>query len=361
MKKIYTILALVILSLGAFAQVPQKMSYQAVVRNASDALVVSTTVGMQISILQGSSTGMAVYVETQTPTTNANGLVSLEIGSGTVVSGTFNTIDWAAGPYFIKTETDPTGGTTYTITGTSQLMSVPFALHANVADSVVGGVGIQDLAAVLTEGDDAGGNNVVNVGVLAIGTISPNAGAALEINSTTGALLLPRMTTSQRDAISPEFGMMIYNTSLHTGQLYTGPSVTAEQPDGNPFEGVSMGQSFIASKTGYLSTISLMSSTVQTGTLNIYEGEGTTGGILSSQSATVNGGFIFTDIVLSAPLYVIAGGTYTIITDLTLRGSFDQASYAGGTAYQSGTPFTFLGGGDIAFKITMSGSVWTDF
>ncbi|MDX9776817.1 MAG: FISUMP domain-containing protein, partial [Petrimonas sp.] len=69
-----------------------------------------------------------------------NGLVSVEIGSGTVVSGTFATIDWSNGPYFIKTETDPTGGTSYTITGTSQLLSVPYALHAKTAESVTGGI-----------------------------------------------------------------------------------------------------------------------------------------------------------------------------------------------------------------------------
>ncbi|MBP8782465.1 MAG: DUF1566 domain-containing protein, partial [Paludibacteraceae bacterium] len=111
-----------------------------VIRNSSEALVTNTTVGMQISILQGSASGTAVYVETQSPTTNANGLVSLEIGVGTVVSGDFTTIDWANGPYFIKTETDPTGGTSYTITSTSQLLSVPYALHAKTAESVTGGI-----------------------------------------------------------------------------------------------------------------------------------------------------------------------------------------------------------------------------
>lgn len=124
-----------LLTASVFAQSPEKMSYQAVVRDASDQLVYSSTVGMQISILEGSITGPAVYEETHTPSTNANGLVSIEIGSGTVVSGDFTTIDWANGPYFIKTETDPTGGTNYTITGTSQLMSVPYALHAKNSDS----------------------------------------------------------------------------------------------------------------------------------------------------------------------------------------------------------------------------------
>src|SRR5690554_999748 len=139
MKKIITVCAVLLMTASVFAQAPEKMSYQAVVRDGSNALVSSTAVGMQISILQGSASGTAVYVETQTPTSNANGLVSLEIGAGTVVSGTFNTIDWANGPYFIKTETDPTGGTSYTITSTSQLLSVPYALHAKTAESVTGG------------------------------------------------------------------------------------------------------------------------------------------------------------------------------------------------------------------------------
>jgi uncharacterized protein (TIGR02145 family) len=113
-----------------FAQSPQKMSYQGVLRNSSSALITSAPVGMRISILQSSATGTVAYSETQSPTTNVNGLVSLEIGSGTPVTGTFAGITWANGPYFIKTETDPAGGTNYTITGTSQLMSMPYALYA---------------------------------------------------------------------------------------------------------------------------------------------------------------------------------------------------------------------------------------
>ena len=137
MRKLLSILTAVLLTATLWAQSPDKMTYQSVIRNADDMLVANQTVGMQISILQGSSTGTSFYTETQTPTTNANGLVSLEIGDGTVVSGNFATIDWANGPYYIKTETDPNGGTNYTITGTSQLLSVPYALHANEVDPTV--------------------------------------------------------------------------------------------------------------------------------------------------------------------------------------------------------------------------------
>ncbi len=139
MKQLFAILAAVLITAGVFAQAPEKMSYQAVVRDADNNLVTEQPVGMQISILQGSADGTEVYVETQTPTTNANGLVSLEIGTGSVVNGDFTTVNWASGPYFIKTETDPTGGTNYTIIGTSQLLSVPYALHAKTAENVFSG------------------------------------------------------------------------------------------------------------------------------------------------------------------------------------------------------------------------------
>ena len=137
MKKSFILSILVLLTASVFAQSPEKMSYQAVVRDGGGLLVKNGPVGMQISILQGSAVGMAVYVETQAPTSNDNGLVGIEIGDGAVVSGNFSTIDWSAGPYFIKTETDPAGGTNYTVIGTSQLLSVPYAMYANTADHAI--------------------------------------------------------------------------------------------------------------------------------------------------------------------------------------------------------------------------------
>jgi hypothetical protein len=143
MKNTLILFTFLILSASSFSQAPQKMSYQAVIRNSSGALVNSTTVGIKISIIQGSIAGTIVYSETQSTTTNANGLASLEIGSGVVISGSFSSINWAVGPFFIKTQTDPTGGTNYTITGSSQLMSVPYALFsANGTPGPQGPIGL---------------------------------------------------------------------------------------------------------------------------------------------------------------------------------------------------------------------------
>ncbi len=129
MRKILSVLIVVICTAPIWSQAPGKISYQAVIRNSSGNLVTNQQVGILITILQGSENGSAVYTETQTPVTNANGLVSIEIGGE---SG-FDLIDWANGPYYIKAETDPSGGQNYTISGTSQILSVPYALYAGKA------------------------------------------------------------------------------------------------------------------------------------------------------------------------------------------------------------------------------------
>ncbi|MBI9054494.1 MAG: fibrobacter succinogenes major paralogous domain-containing protein [Bacteroidales bacterium] len=143
MKKIFTFIISLLLIANAWAQSPEKMSYQAVIRDNSNNLVTNQKVGMQISILNGSADGIAVYVESQTPASNANGLVSLEIGTG-ATSDSFSSIDWTEGPFFIKTETDPLGGDNYSITGVSQLLSVPYAMHAKTAENISGEINETD-------------------------------------------------------------------------------------------------------------------------------------------------------------------------------------------------------------------------
>jgi hypothetical protein len=144
-------------------QVPQTLTYQSVLRNSSNVLMANTAVGIKISILHGSASGSEIFSETQAATTNANGLLSLQIGAGSAVNGTFANIDWANGPYFIKTETDPTGGSNYSIVGTQQLASVPYALYAAKSGGNV----------FETTADDPNAIHNINSGNVGIGTDLP--------------------------------------------------------------------------------------------------------------------------------------------------------------------------------------------
>lgn len=440
MKKLYSIVAGLLMTASAFAQAPEKMSYQAVVRDGGNSLVSSAAVGMQLSILQGSANGTAVYVETQTPTSNANGLVSLEIGSGTVVSGDFTAIDWSSGPYFIKTETDPAGGTSYTITGTSQLLSVPYALHANTAENVTNDLvddadndptnelqdwnnlpgipvnididatddfsgdyndltnqptiptvptnvsaftndagylvaevdgsttnEIQNLSQVLTEGNDAGNNSIVNVDKLGIGTSSPSASAAVEINSTTGALLLPRLTTLQRDALSPVLGMLIYNTNDNKFQGYSTVNaldVSNLLTSGDGCTNVARGQSFQPTVTGNLASVEVdinFINTPGTWTLNIYDGAGFGGTVLSTQSVNISTTGVLS-VTLPSSIQVTAGQSYTFNFESTggANACFKHRNpqpYPGGDMYDSNVVNTVF---DLVFGVYIEQPVWVD-
>jgi hypothetical protein len=135
MKHFFLLLLGLFLTAAATAQAPNKISFQAVLFDIDNNLFKNKSLGVKVSLLSGSPTGAAVYVETHTPTTNLNGLMTFEIGGGTVVSGNFAAIDWSAAPFYVKTETDPAGGSNYTIVGTSQLQSVPYSLFANTANT----------------------------------------------------------------------------------------------------------------------------------------------------------------------------------------------------------------------------------
>jgi microcystin-dependent protein len=124
MKRLYALGALVLWMGCAIAQAPQSFKYQAVLRNADGTSKASKQVSLDISILQSSASGAVLYEESFDTTTNALGIINLNIGEGTLVSGSFTSIDWSAGPYFIRIGVDGTE------MGTSQLLSVPFALYS---------------------------------------------------------------------------------------------------------------------------------------------------------------------------------------------------------------------------------------
>jgi hypothetical protein len=264
MRRLLTIITILFVNIIAMAQAPSKMSYQAVIRS-NNALVVSTQIGMRVSIIKDSATGLSVYQETYNPqpTTNANGLVSVEIGGGNPSFGLFENIDWSAATYFVKIETDVTGGTNYTNIGVSQLLSVPYALNAKSSLMVTGivpvsngGTGVTNIngikillgidrlnntpdstkqISIATQDaldskfdkidttlwnikinakasiDTPSFNGVVTTDKLVIGVNQNDSSAALEINSTTQGLLFPRLTYEQRNKIkNPTEGLSIY-------------------------------------------------------------------------------------------------------------------------------------------------------
>lgn len=364
MKKLLTICATFLLTATSFAQAPNKMSYQAVIRNSSNALIINQPVGMRISILQGSASGTAVYVETQTPSTNSNGLVSIAIGNGTVVSGTFSAINWGNGPFFIQTETDPSGGTSYSVTGTSELLSVPFALFAANANGTLsngttaGNTPYWDGTAWVTNSS----NIYNNGGSVGIGTATPAVSAALEINSTTGALLLPRLTTAQRDLLAAKIGMIIFNTTDLKAQVCTADSTIPVVDQSNLVYNPNIynaGQSFQAGLSGNWTQLEVMNNfaSTQSGTLNIYSGEGNGGTLLLSQPISLVNGV--NTITLSTPIPITAGNQYTFSTDILMNCSNNTNPYAAGISYTSSSSDPAY---DLYFKIIVlpSVAVWSN-
>jgi hypothetical protein len=134
--KLKQILALIVINLNLFlfAQTPEGINYQAVIRKTNGTLVTNTTVAIRIQIKQNSATGTVVYSERQSAITSAYGLVNFVIGQGTVLSGTFSTINWSTGNYWVSLGVDFTNGTNYIDYGSQRLMSAPYALYAKTGD-----------------------------------------------------------------------------------------------------------------------------------------------------------------------------------------------------------------------------------
>ncbi|MCK5029412.1 MAG: fibrobacter succinogenes major paralogous domain-containing protein [Bacteroidales bacterium] len=136
MKKVMLLVSNIFMFSFLFAQSPNSFNYQAIVRDNSGELISEQLIGVEIDILQGSSSGTSVYLETHSETSNDYGLINLKIGTG-ITTDDFNSINWANGPYFIQISLDVTGGETYQVMGTSQLLSVPYALHAKSAENIL--------------------------------------------------------------------------------------------------------------------------------------------------------------------------------------------------------------------------------
>jgi hypothetical protein len=174
-KALFFVCSIFIITGYGFSQVPGAFNYQAVVRNSSGELVAGQSVSFKISILENSESGTLVYAESHATTTNDFGLANFMIGEGTVLNGVFSPGGWGAAPHFIKVEFDPAGGSSYELMGTSQLVAVPYAFHAQTAAELVGGN-------LWTKDGDNIYRNTGNVG---IGTLTTDeARLHIELNST---------------------------------------------------------------------------------------------------------------------------------------------------------------------------------
>jgi len=131
-----SLLILLIFSTFCFSQSNDKFSYQAIVRDSGGDIINNATVGVEITILKTTPDGTQVYKESFSPSTNDGGAFRIEIGAGSVIQGDFQAIDWAIDDYFIQTAVDFSGGTNYTIMGTTQLLAVPTTLHSKFTSGV---------------------------------------------------------------------------------------------------------------------------------------------------------------------------------------------------------------------------------
>ena len=157
MKKLYTLLALV-LTLITNAQAPQGFNYQATVRNSTGALIVNQIVLVKFNIYQNTATGTLVYSENQSTNTDDLGHIALVVGQGTATTGTFSSINWGAGNYYLGIELN--SGSGYVTMGTTQLLSVPYALYSNSSATSTP----QNLTSVLNTGNSASNTKIINLG-----------------------------------------------------------------------------------------------------------------------------------------------------------------------------------------------------
>lgn len=265
MKKIIVLYCSIMISIvTTLAQAPEMLNYQGIARDNSGLEIANQAIGLEITIHSGSINGTTVYRERHNVTTSNLGLFNVQIGGGQFQFGQFSTIDWGGDSYFVEVGIDPAGGTTYQSLGGQQLISVPYALYAKSSGTggatgatgatgsvgatgatgatgiagATGATGATGPTGLLSSGTATGNttywngsqwvlnsNNIYNNGgSVGIGTGSPNASAKLEVASTNQGVLIPRMTTTQRNAITGVNSLMIFNTTTNCFEVYSSTS-----------------------------------------------------------------------------------------------------------------------------------------
>ena len=226
MKKIILLLtlSLSLLTLVVNAQTPPNaFNYSAVARNAAGQPIATTTIGIQITILKTSPTGASQYSENHFINTDAFGLFNLVIGAGAVQSGSMATIDWSNDNYYLKVGMDAAGGTNFLIMGTTQLLSVPYAMYAKSAGSLSGGGSGGGFTHYI--GEEFGGGVVFHL---------------------------------WKDALGVEHGLIIDKTDLSTAQVWSNIDATLIGPSAqSSWDGLSNSNAIVG-QAGHTSSASAL-------------------------------------------------------------------------------------------------------
>jgi hypothetical protein len=139
MNRLLILLPILICLNNTRGQVPQAIPYQAAAMYANGQSLINKSIMVKFSILDSSATGTNLYTETQNTTTNSLGIFNLNIGSGIAISGNFGALNWGSNAKFLKVELDTSAlGNNYSVIGTQQIMSVPYALYAKSAGNISG-------------------------------------------------------------------------------------------------------------------------------------------------------------------------------------------------------------------------------
>ncbi|OYU82749.1 MAG: hypothetical protein CFE24_14330 [Flavobacterium sp. BFFFF2] len=333
-KRNLLLVILLLLALGSYAQPPQKMSYQSVVRNAANQILADQSIGVKISIIEGSFTGTVVYTETHTATTNASGLFTLEAGGGTPTTGTFAAINWGNGSHYIKSEIDVTGGTNYALSGTMELLSVPYALYAAKSGN----------ASLINTTTEPAGGNCANGGTKIEVGLDANNNGVLENTEVNGAQTKyvcngTNTTGGSGNGLNPgdlyywsgsawnllPIGTNGQNLIVCNGKPIWGPCVN---PSTN---GTSVISSMISCNTSYTGSMALGVDVIgvsQTITVNVttagnYDISATANGVTFSATGT----FTSTgnqNVILSASGVPTLLGTNSFVLNTTPNCSFDK-------------------------------------
>ncbi len=261
MKKLFFLFLILTFTLVNRAQSPEAFNYQFVARDDAGNLIVNQSISLRISILEGTVSGTVVNCEIHLVTTNQFGLATLQIGNGTVISGTFNDINWGSDSYYIKTEMDPLGGQNYQLMGISQLLSVPYSLFAKssgVNYNAGPGIDITDYtisntAQNATHSGDAVGATNLSVVKLQGQDVSTNAPATNQILQWNGSSWTPSYIYSSVWSLSGNSG-----TNPSTSFLGTTDNAALNFRVNNQKAGTiePSGSLFLGFQSGYNNTVS---------------------------------------------------------------------------------------------------------